>query len=465
MGDNANCQVKPLAKLICFKFHFGTLTSCTCRVWHSHLACDSNTFLTLPLNSSCRNNPKNAVNLGFKGCSLAQKILCRSKKDFRIHFEKLCTVDKWQATLAKLCAIPHPGELCECSFGTLKTCIGRVWYARIAGIIKLWFLSRVHNCHICRKHALNLGFLGVGLDLQALRRSKKDFLISHGKTCHADTSHAILATPAAKDYRKELGKTIVHTCELQRSLPLRGIRIGEADNPGPKNMTTIEHARFAAVNPTSLLNKADSWNTLVQTYGVHVIACAENSATEHVQTTMTPFFQKLGMKTIWSEPVPKHRQKPADRPKEGPALRGKAGGTSFHSKWPIRPGIGVLKNHEFARDRIVHAIIRIGTIHAQIVGIYGVTSSAKGHKEMNEKIFREALRVIDAISLPSILIGDFNVDVTTNIHFQPLLQKGFLPLQSLYQKLYGVSMPNTCKGATIPDTAILHLVWPFCMGL
>ena len=97
-------------------------------------------------------------------------------------------------------------------------------------------------------------------------------------------------------------------------------------------------------------------------------------------------------------------------------------------KWPIRPGIGVIKNQEFARDRIVHAIIKLGAIHAQIVGIYGVTSSAKGHKEMNQKIFNEAIRVTEAIALPTILIGDFNVDVTTNVHFQPLLQKGFFTI-------------------------------------
>ena len=233
----------------------------------------------------------------------------------------------------------------------------------------------------------------------------------------------------------------------------RGERVGEAKNPGPKHKKMSIHqqqAVFAIINPTAIRNKDSEFGDLMQTYQVDTFCCAETTATKDVQQQMTKQFTKLGLKTVWSDPVPLQRNKTDMQP----SLRGRVGGTSIHSKWPI----GYSQQHKphAAADRLTHAVIQIGSLYIQVVTFYGYTGGNTWHKQATNDLFACAIRMAEGINLPALFVGDFNMDVQNLEMFDFLAAKGYMSLQQTHEQMYQKPMPNTCKEATCPDTAIVH---------
>ena len=235
-------------------------------------------------------------------------------------------------------------------------------------------------------------------------------------------------------------------CVLDRPLPLRGQRIGEALNPGPTNLIST----FAIVNPTSMDNKEHEFAELCTKYNVDTVACSETTATIEVQAKTSSRFRHLGMNSVWSPPVEPQRI----CKNEAPSLRGKVGGTSIHSKFPIRSCRNPPKNP--TSTRMVHSILSLGPLNIQCIVLYGLTRAVGGSKDFTNQLIKDALEDAGCIPLPLLLLGDFNHDIHTLDIFGTLQEQGFMSLQQKYQMLYGCSMPFTCKGATCPDTAILH---------
>lgn len=127
-------------------------------------------------------------------------------------------------------------------------------------------------------------------------------------------------------------------CIVHRRLLSRGVRYGEALHPGPcsESYTTI-----AIINPTAIHGKEESFQELQDTWGVHTFACAETTATTTVQQQFSRTLHKQGLRSVWSAPVQEQRE----RVNNVPSLRGKAGGTSLHSSWPLTGRHGILINH------------------------------------------------------------------------------------------------------------------------
>ena len=144
-----------------------------------------------------------------------------------------------------------------------------------------------------------------------------------------------------------------------------------------------------------------------------------------------------------------------------PCIRGRAGGTSVHTKWPCRLGYQTQDIADTAPDRLVHVIMQWGTIFVQIVVIYGFTGGNSWHKSATNKLFEKAIAMTEAINRPAIFLGDFNMDVSKLEMFDTLSSRGFKSLQDLHEAMYQSPMPFTCKGATTPDTAIIH---PFLLS-
>ena len=62
----------------------------------------------------------------------------------------------------------------------------------------------------------------------------------------------------------------------------------------------------------------------------------------------------------------------------------------------------------------------------------------------------------EAINLPTLFLGDFNMDVSQLDLYPELVSRGYMSLQELHRKMYQCDMPVTCKNATTPDTALVH---------
>ena len=78
-----------------------------------------------------------------------------------------------------------------------------------------------------------------------------------------------------------------------------------------------------------------------------------------------------------------------------------------------------------------------------------------GHKQATNHLFNLAVQKTEAINLPAIFLGDFNLDVQQLDLFNYLASKGYMSLQQLHEHMYSYPMPCTCKNVTTPDTAIL----------
>eukprot|EP00438_Fugacium_kawagutii_P013119 Skav209590 [mRNA] locus=scaffold1607:162063:167390:- [translate_table: standard] len=236
-----------------------------------------------------------------------------------------------------------------------------------------------------------------------------------------------------------------------RSIALRGIRIGEALHPGPDVSKKSVKLTFCLVNPTSVANKHDQFDHLIQKHAVSTLLLAETSATEAVQKTFAAHVRKKGLKSIWSSPVPPRKFKLDDEA----SLRGKSCGVSFHSSLPCRaPWLS--KQSWIHSTRLLHTVLRLGTLWIQVVVLYGFASNWPQHKQSTDQLFREALALTEVLPLPTMFIGDFNLPIDTLAEYPNLQEQGFVSLDQLHQQQEGFAMPWTCKGATRPDNALMH---------
>ena len=229
----------------------------------------------------------------------------------------------------------------------------------------------------------------------------------------------------------------------------RGIRIGEAKNPGPSTRKKAPNTlNFAVVNPTALLNKVGTFVDLKKTCNIHVFALAETSATATAQQTITKQLAKQQLSVNWSPPVlPQRDTIKCDR--------GKASGTAIISSVPMRPCRFAIPDYWKTNTRFNRAIIQIGQSHFQVWSVYGFTSSQPRCKERTNELLAFVNSQLDLVPLPYIICGDFNAEVTQLPIWTSFAQRGAQDLAEIHLRLHGCSMPPTCQQATRPDSAII----------
>eukprot|EP00438_Fugacium_kawagutii_P030274 Skav225204 [mRNA] locus=scaffold1041:59681:80585:- [translate_table: standard] len=157
------------------------------------------------------------------------------------------------------------------------------------------------------------------------------------------------------------------------------------------------------------------------------------------------------MSSVWSAPVPPRKFKLDDEA----SLRGKSCGVSLHSQLPCRAP-WIKKQAWIPDSRLLHAVLRIGTLWIQLVVIYGFASNWPQHKQCTDQLVHDAVSLTELLPLPAMFIGDFNHPVETLSEYDNLRAQGYTSLDQLHEQLHGKPMPCTCKEATLPDNALLH---------
>ena len=239
------------------------------------------------------------------------------------------------------------------------------------------------------------------------------------------------------------------TEQLNLFQALRGIRIGEAKNPGPSTRRPAPTAiNLAVINPTAVLNKVSTFVSLRKQFNIHLFALSETSATSSAQTTLSKQFAAQKLTVNWSPPVPPQR----DTLK---CDRGKASGTAIISAVPMRPCRHKLPDPWQTNTRLNRAIVQIGQSHFQVWTVYGFSSSQPRSKERTNELLSFVFSQLDNVPLPFVICGDFNAEVTHLPIWTSFAQKGACDLAQIHNRLYGVTMPMTCHQATRPDSAIV----------
>ena len=156
-------------------------------------------------------------------------------------------------------------------------------------------------------------------------------------------------------------------CNLQPFAPYwmprlgASIRFGEAINPGPLRSCS-DTMRFCMTNPTSLANKSDTYAELLQSHQCDFVSCSETSATAKIQWHFAKSMRKLGMKTLWSPPVPPLRTTVTGQV-DG---RGQASGVAAITKLCARPSRIALPDEWATTTRFLHVVAQVGESHIQI---------------------------------------------------------------------------------------------------
>ena len=252
------------------------------------------------------------------------------------------------------------------------------------------------------------------------------------------------------------GKTI--TSDASRLVnPIRDIdyqicgtacRVGEALHPGPSQSPSL--CRFAITNPTSIGSKVATYQELASQFQIHSFAAAETAATTLTQKAFAAAIKPF--RVSWSARCANHRA----RADQLVSVRGKASGVALLSRSPVRPALATVPPEWQTTCRIAHHVMDVHGFHIQVVTLYGQTPG--GHhdaKGYNDKLLQAAITAIQALPLPALICGDFNMEPCAIPCFESLKQQGFHDLRFLYRMKYGTDMPPTCKDATWPDQAIL----------
>ena len=238
--------------------------------------------------------------------------------------------------------------------------------------------------------------------------------------------------------------------DAQNRNPFDGIRIGEAKNPGPFGERNM--CNFGITNPTSIGNKQSDYLELMQKYHIDVVSCSETSATDEIQKKLSKAFRSQQINCVWSNPVAPQTQKLNFQPSK----RGKAGGTALITTYASRNCWNKLETKWHESGRLLHVVLQLGSLWIQCLVVYGLPSSIAGSKDFNNALVSHAISCSRVIPIPSVIMGDFNMNVHELQDFGQLFDDGFRSLQQIHEHLYGRPMDKTCKEATIPDTAILH---------
>jgi hypothetical protein len=230
--------------------------------------------------------------------------------------------------------------------------------------------------------------------------------------------------------------------------PYCAARVGEAANPGPRQAEVI---RLGITNPTSIISKVATYQTLRQQMQLDLITASETAATAKAQKQFANSIRKTFPRIHWSTPVPAHRH----RSDGDDSLRGKAAGVAIMTTLHSREAIGTLEPEWLATCRIMHNVVTIGINKVQLITVYGVPSTQKDSATFNNDLLQQALDAITQINLPAIILGDFNVDPFTLPIAQKLQAYGFKDLKQLFPRLHAKEMPPTCRDVTHPDNALL----------
>ena len=209
--------------------------------------------------------------------------------------------------------------------------------------------------------------------------------------------------------------------------------------------------RLSVVNPTSLLNKESSLLAL----GSHVYLLSETSAVAQAQSIVARRLRPTGLSWVWGTPVPEHRHENAQKS----SLRGHAAGVALASVFPLRLPFAPLVSPAAQAHRLALGHIRLGPLHARLVVLYGWPANHADAAQRNEQLFREALLLIAASNMPTLVGGDFNIDVRTLPVWSDLVRAGYVELFEFHRQRFGQLLPPTCRDSTRHDTVLLPQVF------
>ena len=228
--------------------------------------------------------------------------------------------------------------------------------------------------------------------------------------------------------------------------PMLGVRIGEADNPGPEKKEAV--VRFAVCNPHAIRShKAE-----ILSLNSDIVFVAETSATKASQSEFQNNIRGNGYRCFWSPPVDSKYQTDQNEF----SLRGEPLGAAVLTSMPSRDARIQIPQDLWMTNRISLGIINIGGVDTLCIAIYGYAKKCFDGRRLNDLLLARVFNIISDTRMPYIIGGDFNEQPLNLPSFQAFVDQGACEAHKFYHDKFQQQLPPTCRGATYNDTLIFH---------
>ena len=224
------------------------------------------------------------------------------------------------------------------------------------------------------------------------------------------------------------------------------LRIGEASNPGPSQ--TESRITIGCFNPTGLLHKADTLDSLphqgVSIWGVSETHLSKQGIAKFKQELL---FRKSRFKFWPGAPAPL-------RSTAATALGGKQVGTGFISDVPSRclHQSWSPESWNEARFTLNTFFVQGHWVHAAVVYGYAYRAESVEVRAMTDELMQQVTnRIGYAMKGKRIIMGDFNQLEGQLSTIESLKSMGWKEVQMLAFERYNREISKTCKSTTTKD--------------
>ena len=244
----------------------------------------------------------------------------------------------------------------------------------------------------------------------------------------------------------------LHRMSLIEFCSLKGVRIGEASNPGPgpskESKAKKANLRLAICNPTALYGKVGECLQL----NSDIVCVSETSSTIIAQKALNTEFANFGYRCFWSKEVESLKATNDHRP----SFRGEASGTAIVTRILARQPRLKIPDILYNTCRFTCAIFQVCSMDILVISLYGFAKKIQEGRRMNDILFTLVHQVIAQVNIPFIIAGDFNEPVQKLPIYQEFKKIGVVEAFEFYEQHFGGQLPATCRGSTRHDTAIIH---------
>ena len=226
------------------------------------------------------------------------------------------------------------------------------------------------------------------------------------------------------------------------TLPISGLRIGEASHPGPHNLVAV-----GTTNPTGLRGK----ESLAVDIGPGIFHYSETQLSAHSLPSASRAIRACG--SAQNRDIRVHAGAPAPV-RTNSSWAGSWSGVLTTSDWPSRSLTLPWQAGAFQTARVQavqHYLGQHCLISANIYGFapgFGCPDAAQKTDQLLTTVTQEL--VIGGRG-PRIIAGDFNQDADRLEQLRIWRERGWVEAQEQAQLLWGQMPMPTCKGATIRD--------------
>jgi len=187
----------------------------------------------------------------------------------------------------------------------------------------------------------------------------------------------------------------------------RCARIGEAKNPGPKELSV------KSCNPTTIANKAGEFSEIFP----GIVGVSETAATSAVQVMMKNQFSELGFSSRWSAPVSSYSTSSSN-------MRGLAGGTAILSPYPLRDTCEIHPDDIQASNRFCETHVQfLPHRFMYVASLYGPTDHFNYGDpiQLLNRLFNYTAQRACRFVGPAVIMGDLNAP-PSKLDMWPALQ-------------------------------------------